>query len=71
MNHPIEWVKLNKYTELTGDSADAVHARRRSGKWLDGKQCKLVDGNLWINLAAAEKWVEQWGTKSALKAIQA
>lgn len=54
---PVTWVKLSRYVELTGDSAAAIHARRRSGKWLDGNQCRVVDGTLWINLAKAQKWV--------------
>ncbi|PUA18278.1 excisionase [Glaciimonas sp. PCH181] len=62
------WVKLTKYVDITGDTADAVRSRRKMGKWLDGTQCKIVDGFLWVNLAEAEKWVEQWGTKQALAA---
>ncbi|WP_202424592.1 excisionase [Duganella levis] len=61
MNHPIAWVKIKKYEELTGDTAASVHARRRAGKWRDGVQCKVVDEMLWVNLPAAEKWVETWG----------
>lgn len=66
MSYPISWVKLEKYAEITGDSVDAVAARRKTGKWLDGKECKMVDGRLWINLPAVERWVEQWGTPGAL-----
>lgn len=68
MNHQVTWVKLRKYSELTGDTAASVHARRRSGKWRDGLQCKVVDDMLWVNLAAAEKWVETWGQKTAVPA---
>lgn len=60
MNHPLNWVKLEKYVELSGDTVDAVMSRRKAGKWLDGKQCKIVDGRVWVNLAAAEQWVEEW-----------
>lgn len=56
----ISWVKLEKYVDLTGDSVDSVKSRRKAGKWLDGVQCKIVDGRLWINLEEADKWVEQW-----------
>jgi len=56
----IAWVKLKKYVELTGDSAAAVHARRRSGKWLDGVHCRVVDEALWVHLPTAQKWVETW-----------
>lgn len=62
VSHPTPWVKLCKYVEITGDTADAVHARRKAGKWLDGKQCKIVDGSLYVNLAEYQKWIEQWGT---------
>lgn len=55
------WVKLKKYAELTGDSAAAVHARRRAGKWRDGTQCKIIDESLWINLPAVETWLANWG----------
>lgn len=60
MNYPIRWVKLERYAEITGDSVDAVMARRKAGKWLDGEQCKIVDGRIWVDLAAVEEWVERW-----------
>lgn len=63
-----KWVKLAKYIDMTGDTSDAVHARRKLGKWIDGKQCKIADGNLWVNIEEADKWVEQWGTAKALEA---
>jgi hypothetical protein len=53
-------VKLERYAEITGDSVDAVMARRKAGKWLDGEQCKMVDGRIWVNLQAVEEWVERW-----------
>lgn len=62
-SHPVFWVKLKKYCELTGDTAAAVHARRRSGKWLDGVQCRIADDLLWVNLAEAQKWVATWEQK--------
>jgi len=61
MSYPITWVKLARYTEITGDSEEAVKGRRKLGKWLDGIECKLVDGKLWVNLQAVEQWVEKWG----------
>ncbi|WP_426195039.1 hypothetical protein [Massilia sp. DWR3-1-1] len=66
--YPVTWVELEKYVEITGDSVDAVQARRRAGKWLDGKQCKIADGRLWIDLRAAQAWVEEWDSGSAMRA---
>ena len=69
MSYPIAWVKLEKYSEITGDSVDAVMSRRKAGKWLDGHQCKIVDGRLWINLQAVEEWVEKWDQISPSSAV--
>lgn len=65
--YPMEWVKLDRYLELSGDTMDAVQARRKTGKWLDGEQCKMVDGRLWISLPAVEKWVEKWEPTSTTR----
>lgn len=59
-NYPVKWVKLERYVEISGDSVDSVQARRKAGKWLNGNQCKIVDGRLWINLPAVEQWIEKW-----------
>lgn len=67
----MKWVKLKKYCELSGDTSDAVHAKRRKGQYVDGVHCKVADdGNLWINIEAVEKWVEQ-GRKAAVDALHA
>ncbi len=56
----MKWVKLKKYCLDSGDTANAVHAKRKKGVWLDGIQCKIgPDGNIWINLIEVEQWVEK------------
>lgn len=56
---PLNWIKLNKYCEMSGDTPDAVHARRRKKQWEDGVHCRVgPDGNLWINPAEVNKWIE-------------
>ena len=53
------WVRLKIHCERTGDTPDAVHARRRKRQWTDGVQCRLgPDGNLYINPEEYNKWVE-------------
>jgi len=55
----MNWVKLRRYCEISGDTSNAVHAKRKRGMWLDGVQCKVgPDGNIWINLVEVERWVE-------------
>lgn len=63
----IKWVKLKKYCELSGETSDSVHAKRRAGHFVDGVHVRIADdGNLWVNLEKVEQWVEQ-GKKSALQ----
>lgn len=56
----MDWVKLDRYLEITGDTMDAVSARRKTGKWLESRECKTVDGRVWVNLRAVEEWVAKW-----------
>ncbi|MNL01334.1 hypothetical protein D3C87_1218000 [compost metagenome] len=60
------WVKLKKHCADTGDTANAVHARRRKRIWTDGVQCrKGPDGNLYINPEEYNKWVENLSPSNA------
>jgi hypothetical protein len=70
MIYPIRWVKLERYAEIMADCVDAVMARRKTGKWLDGEQCKMVDGRLWVNLESVEVWVENWDKHSQYRASE-
>jgi hypothetical protein len=68
----VKWVKLKKYCQVSGDTSNAVHAKRKRGMWLDGVQCKIgPDGNIWINLEEVEKWVENGNkaTNCSLRAV--
>lgn len=61
----IEWVTLDKYSELTGDKKGAVHQRRYKGLWKEGVQCKIGRNNhLWVNIAEAQKWMIENPTTS-------
>lgn len=56
---PLRWVRLATYCQLSGDSADAVHARRRKRQWVDGVQCRVgPDGNLWVCPEEVNRWIE-------------
>lgn len=66
----MKWVKLKKYCELSGDTPAAVHGKRKKGAFLEGVHCKVApDGNLWVNVEAVEKWVEDGG-QSTLAALR-
>lgn len=56
----LHWVPLRKYVELSGDTADAVEKRLRSGYWLRDIHARKPEGasSLWINLRAVEDWAQ-------------
>ena len=57
---PLRWIRLATYCQLSGDTPDAVHARRRKRQWTDGQQCLVgPDGNLWVNPEEVNRWIEQ------------
>lgn len=54
----LKFVRLKKYCELTGETPEAVHARRKTSQWVDGLHCEIgPDRKLWVNLEEAQKWV--------------
>ena len=56
---PRDWVRLAKYCADKGDTADAVHARRRKRQWIDGVHCRIgPDGNLWVCPEEVNRWIE-------------
>ena len=66
--HALNWVKLDKYCELSGDTVSAVRNRRKRGIWLDARECKRApDGNLWVNLKEVEQWVQHNSSVNVVK----
>ena len=55
-----DWVLADTYCSYTGDTRDAINARRRRGEWLEGNHYIVRKRRIWINLVA----VKQWLTKS-------
>lgn len=54
----ITWVRLEQYCAMTGETPEAVRTRRLKGIWLDGKHTQVRDRRIWVNLEAAQRWVE-------------
>ena len=50
---------LEKYCALTGDSKDAVYARRKRGEWLDGVQCVVVRRRIRVCIEEVDYWIEK------------
>jgi hypothetical protein len=49
--------ELRRYCDITGETAQAVHDRRRKGEWVDGKHCHMKRGRLWIDVPGIANWV--------------
>jgi len=57
----MNWIKLKKYCEISGDTAEAVRNRRKKGVWADGKHSKIgPDGKIWVNPMEVDKWVDNY-----------
>lgn len=63
-----KWVTLEKYCDLTGESAEAIRCRRKKGIWTDGYHSKVVARHIWVNYEAAQAWVQQSQTPTSLAA---
>ena len=57
MDFYIDWVRLKRYCELSGESKRTVYHRRQRGEWLDGVHTQMRGGVLWCNLRKIEEWV--------------
>ncbi|WP_222937648.1 hypothetical protein [Spartinivicinus ruber] len=57
----LQWVKLKKYYELSGDTANAFYHKKSRGIWKEGCEYrKAADGVIWVNL----KEVNNFAAKS-------
>lgn len=66
------WVRLKQHCAATGDTPDAVHARRRKRQWQDGVQCRVgPDGNLYVCPEEYNKWVESQPAQSNCASLAA
>jgi len=50
-------ITLRRYCDITGETTQAVHDRRRKGEWVDGKHCHIKRGRLWIDVPEVANWV--------------
>jgi hypothetical protein len=63
----LEWVPMNRYCDLYGETPDTVDKRLRSGYWLRDVHVRHPEGSkqLWINLEAVHAWAA--GRPAALR----
>ena len=47
VNNGIDWVRIERYCELTGETSQSVKTKRNNGIWIEGVQYeKKADGVL-------------------------
>ena len=63
----IEWIKADRYCEISGDTLPAIKARKARGEWLDGQHIQTRSGRLWVNLQEHAQWVRH-GLKASHEA---
>ncbi len=55
----MEWVRLNKYLEISGENRSMWYELRESGELLEGSHYQYDNRNrIWVNLKAMAAWVE-------------
>ena len=55
----MNWVLINKLSEITGLSNQAIYAYIKKGKWREGVHFKKApNGRLFFSLKAIEQWIE-------------
>lgn len=55
---PIDWIRAEKYCQITGESMEAIYGHIRDGDWAAGKHYKRTgQRTLWINIREAQDWI--------------
>ena len=56
---PLDLVRIEKFSEMTGYTPSAVRGKIASGDWREGHQfIKAPDGHILISLEGYHKWAE-------------
>ena len=54
--YPVEWMKVEKFCELTGYTEEAVKQKRKNGVWLDGEIVAVIGRRLHVNVRRYDQW---------------
>ena len=58
-----EWVRAEKYFELTGTPVETVRHYRKKGVWLVGKHLATVQNRVHVNIKEADAWIKEQALK--------
>lgn len=67
----LNYITIQKFSELSGYSEDAIYQKKNSGIWPEGKVwLKADDGRILIIVSGFEEWVETGlGSRKRAKAV--
>lgn len=54
-----EWVRAEKYFEMTGTPVETIRHYRKKGIWLVGKHLSTVQNRLHVNIKEADAWIKE------------
>ena len=54
----VKWVTIDKYSELSGCTKEAIRNRIKKRVWYHELQYKKAKGRIYINIEEVEKWIE-------------
>ena len=56
---PARYVTVKLASQLTGLTIRAIESKIARGTWIEGRQFRRQDGNIYVDLRGVEQWVEQ------------
>lgn len=59
-----EWIRAEKYFELTGTPVETVRHYKKQGWWLPGKHIATVANRLHVNIKEADAWISKQAKNS-------
>lgn len=69
----LQWIRLEKWNELTGDPVDSVRSRIKKGEWLADYHYTKRERRILVNYERAQEWLTdpEKSRREALRFVQA
>lgn len=56
---PTRYVTIKLAAQLIGLTVRAIESKIARGSWIEGRQFRRQDGNIYVDLRGVEQWVER------------
>lgn len=56
---PARYVTIKLASQLIGLTVKAIQSKIARGTWIEGRQFRRQDGNIYVDLRGVEQWVEK------------